>query len=36
VGWRFSRVIGSRRNFGDVVDDHPADEEELARATPSS
>ena len=36
VGWRFSRVIGSRRNFGDVVDDRPADEEELARATPSS
>ena len=36
VGWRFSRVIGSRRNFGDVVDDRPADEEELARATPSA
>jgi cation-transporting P-type ATPase E len=36
VGWRFSRVIGSRRNFGDVVDERPADEEELARATPSS
>jgi cation-transporting ATPase E len=36
VGWRFSRVIGSRRNFGDVADDRPADEEELARATPSA
>jgi cation-transporting ATPase E len=35
VGWRFSRVIGSRRSFGEVVDDHPADEEHLARATPS-
>ena len=36
VGWRFSRVIGSRRHFGVMVDDNPADEEELARATPSS
>ena len=23
VGWRFSRVIGSRRSFGEVVDDDP-------------
>ena len=34
VGWRFSRVIGSRRNFGDVVDDRPADEE-AARLEPA-
>ena len=27
VGWRFSRVIGSRRNPHEVVDDDPADEE---------
>jgi cation-transporting ATPase E len=31
VGWRFSRVIGSRRSFGTVVDDAPHDEEEMAR-----
>jgi cation-transporting ATPase E len=31
VGWRFSRVIGSRRDFDAVVDDDPADEEALAR-----
>jgi cation-transporting ATPase E len=33
IGWRFSRVIGSRRNFDEVVDDHAADEEGLARAS---
>jgi cation-transporting ATPase E len=32
VGWRFSRVIGSRRSFGEVVDEDHADEERLARA----
>ena len=26
IGWRFSRVIGSRRNFDEVVDDDPDDE----------
>jgi cation-transporting P-type ATPase E len=36
VGWRFSRVIGNRRSFGEVDDDDPTDEEELARATPSA
>jgi cation-transporting ATPase E len=36
VGWRFSRVIGSRRSFGEVVDDAPSDEEHLARASSSS
>jgi hypothetical protein len=30
IGWRFSRVIGNRRDFGEVVDDHPDDEESLA------
>jgi cation-transporting ATPase E len=33
VGWRFSRVIGSRRSFGEVVDEDHTDEEELARAS---
>ncbi len=33
VGWRFSRVIGSRRSFGAVVDHRPDDEEQLARAS---
>ena len=33
IGWRFSRVIGSRRNFDEVVDDDPADEEAPARAS---
>jgi hypothetical protein len=33
VGWRFSRVVGSRRSFGEMVDDAPADEEALARAS---
>jgi cation-transporting P-type ATPase E len=32
VGWRFSRVIGSRRNFDAVLDDDPADEEALSAA----
>jgi cation-transporting ATPase E len=36
VGWRFSRVIGSRRSFGEVSDTDPFDEEALARANPSS
>jgi cation-transporting ATPase E len=36
VGWRFSRVIGSRRSFGAVVDDDAADEEGLATTNPSS
>ena len=36
VGWRFSRVIGSRRNPHEVVDHEPDDEMELARANPSS
>ncbi len=30
IGWRFSRVIGNRRDFGDVVDADPDDEESLA------
>jgi len=34
IGWRFSRVIGSRRSFGEVVGDDHADEEYLARANP--
>jgi cation-transporting ATPase E len=33
VGWRFSRVIGSRRNPHEVVDADPADEESLARTS---
>jgi cation-transporting ATPase E len=33
IGWRFSRVIGSRRHFDEVVDDQPTDEETLARAS---
>jgi cation-transporting P-type ATPase E len=32
IGWRFSRVIGNRRDFGEVVDDDPDDEETLARS----
>jgi cation-transporting ATPase E len=32
IGWRASRVITSRRDFGEVTDDHHADEEQLARA----
>ena len=34
VGWRFSRVIGSRRSFGEVVDDDPADEEATGYSQP--
>ena len=34
IGWRFSRVIGSRRNFDEVVDDDPADEEALSAPLP--
>ncbi len=34
VGWRFSRVIGSRRNFDAIVDDDPADEEALSAPRP--
>jgi cation-transporting ATPase E len=30
IGWRFSRVITSRRGFDDVVDHDPDDEEDLA------
>jgi cation-transporting ATPase E len=33
IGWRFSRVIGSRRNFDEVADDQGADDEALARAS---
>jgi cation-transporting ATPase E len=36
VGWRFSQVIGSRRNPHEIVDDDHADEEALARASSSS
>jgi cation-transporting ATPase E len=36
IGWRFSRVIGSRRSFGEVVDDDPNDEQKLATANPSA
>jgi cation-transporting ATPase E len=36
VGGRFSQVIGSRRNFGDVVDRDGTDDEHLVRATPSA
>jgi cation-transporting ATPase E len=36
VGWRFSRVIGSRRNPHSVVDGDPSDEEALARASSSA
>jgi len=32
LGWRASRVITNRRNFGEVTDDDHADEEQLARA----
>ena len=32
IGWRFSRVVGNRRDFGEVVDDDPDDEETLARS----
>ncbi|HEY3672901.1 MAG TPA: HAD-IC family P-type ATPase [Acidimicrobiia bacterium] len=32
IGWRFSRVIGNRRDFGEVVDDDPDDAETLARS----
>jgi cation-transporting ATPase E len=32
VGWRFSRVIGNRRNPGDVVDRDPDEEAALARS----
>jgi cation-transporting ATPase E len=32
IGWRFSRVIGNRRDFDDVVDDDPDDEETFARS----
>ncbi len=35
LGWRFSRVIGSRRNFDEVVDDDPADEEALSASRPA-
>jgi cation-transporting ATPase E len=33
VGWRFSRVIGNRRNPHEVVDDDHADEVSLARTS---
>jgi cation-transporting ATPase E len=33
IGWRYSRVIGGRRNFDEVADDHAADDEALARAS---
>ena len=36
LGWRFSRVVGSRRSFGEVVDDDPGDEQALATASPSA
>jgi hypothetical protein len=36
VGWRLSRVIGNRRNFDEVADDDPDDEERLATASPSA
>jgi cation-transporting ATPase E len=36
VGWRFSRVIGNRRNPHEIVDDDPTDEEALATAIPSA
>jgi cation-transporting ATPase E len=36
IGWRFSQVIGNRRNFDAVTDDDHADEERLARASSSS
>jgi cation-transporting ATPase E len=36
VGWRFSRVIGNRRNPHEVVDEDHADEDALARAIPSA
>ncbi len=36
VGWRFSRVIGNRRNPREVVDDDPTDEEALATTNPSA
>jgi cation-transporting ATPase E len=36
IGWRFSRVIGSRRSFGEVADADPTDEERLATANPSA
>lgn len=36
IGWRFSRVIGSRRYPHEVVDDDPSDEERLARASSSA
>jgi cation-transporting ATPase E len=32
VGWRFSQVIGSRRNPHEIADDDHADEEALARS----
>jgi cation-transporting ATPase E len=36
VGWRFSRVIGNRRNPHEVVDEDPDDEERLATTSPSA
>jgi cation-transporting ATPase E len=37
IGWRFSRVVGNRRSFGEVVDDDdPDDEAALATANPSA
>jgi cation-transporting ATPase E len=36
VGWRFSQVIGNRRNPHKIVDDDHADEEKLATASPSA
>jgi cation-transporting ATPase E len=33
IGWRFSRVIGNRRNFDEVTDDDASDEEALARTS---
>jgi hypothetical protein len=36
VGWRFSRVIGNRRNPGEIVDVDPDDEARLAAAPAAS
>jgi cation-transporting ATPase E len=36
LGWRASRVITHRRNFDDVADDDPDDEERLATTSPSA
>jgi cation-transporting ATPase E len=36
VGWRFSRVIGNRRNPHEVAHEDPDDEKRLATASPSA